>query len=428
MGQVLQEGLLGRQGLHEDAGAKDALPGEVHQAGPDLRGLDEEIDQREMNAEDVDPVDQVQRRQVLLARRRVGGPRRLPVVAHELEAGVAEAQVGAVEQDGAVQVVEVRNVSCVLRDLLDVRVEKVLRLAAEDPVARANTGQLRRVPEGLPTLGIEPEENLIVDLEAGVLLDAGLRGYLGGVLGVWDAHALPVAVEFPAVERAGQCLAVHVAARSQVRAKMRAVRLDDADGARLRAEDRQVQAQDVRLLDLVLGDLVGGHDAEPPVRVHRREVARLPTPADFIGTLRLGLAFLEQVADILVAADVPHGAEEHRAHAVEREAAESIQDHAVGKNCGCSCSDVLHCVVQPAGLRSKEALARQLLRDGRHHIAREPHEERFLAASGNHPKIPSRWRPPVLSITMVIGRAHQRARATLTASPRIPMTSSVRAA
>src|SRR4029079_10456963 len=114
----------------------------------------------------------------------------------------------------------------------------------------------------------------LVALDAGIRVDARLAGDPVHVA-VRDLVALPaVAVVAPAVERAPDAVALDPAADTDMRAEVRAVRVDHVRRAVLAAEQDHVGPEDLERAHLAGRQVARFGDDEPAVRNRERE-ARL---------------------------------------------------------------------------------------------------------------------------------------------------------
>src|SRR5690606_3905826 len=121
------------------------------------------------------------------------------------------------------------------------------------------------LPVGLAVPRAVPHEDEAVLLLHAVVPHAGL---LRDPLGVGDLDALAVvALEAPRVERAADGLAHHLAAVAEVRAEVRAIRVEHVGLAALAAEEDHVTAEILDGLDLVRPELLGDLDDEPAPRI-----------------------------------------------------------------------------------------------------------------------------------------------------------------
>ncbi|MCY1221990.1 hypothetical protein D9M72_340630 [compost metagenome] len=200
-----------------------------------------------------------QRRQLRIARQPGAAPD------HQLRSLVVLEQVGKVVDRRAVDRAEMRHVGDVVDQLPAVGADHHLVHGPFRPLRRearvdARNCHLRR---RRAALGVVPDE------QQPVLL-AGLPGAdtrLGRhALAVGDRLAAAVAAPLPAVERAYQVVALH-GAGAQVRAHVRTVAVDHADGAGRVGERRQAPAEDVQCVRLAVAVGVGQAEAVPAARV-----------------------------------------------------------------------------------------------------------------------------------------------------------------
>src|SRR6185369_4226913 len=104
------------------------------------------------------------------------------------------------------------------------------------------------------------------------------RGFGRNPLAVRNRRALAGrAVVRPAVERAAQAVSEHAAAFAEMRAEVRAVRIEHVRLAGAPAEKHQVFPEVVDALDLARDELLGPLDGEPAVR-DRQDRIFLVTP------------------------------------------------------------------------------------------------------------------------------------------------------
>jgi hypothetical protein len=186
-----------------------------------------------------------------------------------LEHAAVELVAAVLRRVHQVHVVEVRPVDGVLHDVLGMRahVPGILLVAAR-PVVGAEVGDHRDLEVGSLALGVVPDEHEAVALEHGVGAGLGLGGDL---VGVGDVLAGALGVELPAVEGAGDAVALHLAAVAEMGADVGAEGLERADLSILAAEQHDVAAEEVDGFHLSPGQLVGIADVEPAVGGAERE-------------------------------------------------------------------------------------------------------------------------------------------------------------
>src|SRR5215218_6776265 len=124
--------------------------------------------------------------------------------------------------------------------------------------------RLRRdVPSGRRTGSLMPHEDRPVDLSQLALHESCNRRSCV----VSRSHAGPVGAEREVVEGADNLLTLDPAAVAEMRAEVRAVRLDDAHNATARAIDDEILAHEAPAQHASGRQLVGERDGEPAIRV-----------------------------------------------------------------------------------------------------------------------------------------------------------------
>ncbi len=163
-----------------------------------------------------------------------------------------------------VHVDEVRGVGGVLGGFLDRGAECPLVYAVLRPVRVTDLGDGLDLEGGRDALGVVPGPDDLVALHHRVgkhgLLAVGARRH---VLRVGDVLAHALAAELPGVERAGDVLALHLAAVAEVRAQVGAERIEQAGFAALGAEQHQLLAEVLQRLHLAGGELARQADRVP---------------------------------------------------------------------------------------------------------------------------------------------------------------------
>mmetsp|Transcript_41130 Transcript_41130/g.127003 ORF Transcript_41130/g.127003 Transcript_41130/m.127003 type:complete len:264 (+) Transcript_41130:484-1275(+) len=190
-------------------------------------------------------------------------PRRRPRV---LKAKLAERRHNEV----LVKNVQVRAVGAVLRDLADVRADGAFGGAPGVKETAVDVREPIDLPLRRGVRSVEPREDHAVGFRRRVCACVAV---VWDAVGADDAFALPLAVELPSVERTAEAaLARDGAAFGQVRAEMRAKRVEHGRMALVISEDCQLLGERGDANDFAGLETIGWVHREPAVRVRRWEV------------------------------------------------------------------------------------------------------------------------------------------------------------